>query len=132
MHLLNWNINLWLSRFRAIKSNGTGTTIKFVSFSMVGRQSRDGWGTWVRGETEGFFSVTTDMFTDKLGFAVDGGCGGRGTEVFIFVTSGAVANGLGFVDGGGGSGGIGSWGAFINGEKNLGGCVNERTHLRVC
>ena len=86
----------------------------------------------VRGETEGFFSVATDVFTDKLGFAVDGGRGGRGTEAFVFVTSGAVANGLGFVDGGGGSGGGGSWGAFINGEKNLGGCVNERTHLGVC
>ena len=63
---------------------------------------------------------------------VDGGRGGRGTEVFVFVTSGAVANGLGFVDGGGGTGGGGSWGAFINGEKNLRGCVNERTHLGVC
>ena len=108
-----------MSRFRAIKSNGTGTTIKFVSFSMVGRRSRDGWVRGVRGETEGFFSVATDVFTDKLGFAVDGGHGGRGTEAFIFVTSGVVANGLGFADGGGGSGGGHSWGAFINGEKNL-------------
>ena len=54
---------------------------------------------------------------------------GRGTEAFVFVTSGAVANGLGFADGGGGSDGGGRWGVFINGEKNLGGCVNERTHL---
>ena len=99
MHLLNWNLSLRLSRFRAIKSNGMGTTIKFTSFSMVGRRSG-----WV----------------------------GRGTEAFVFVTSGAVANGLGFADGGGGSGGGGSWGVFINGEKNLGGCVNERTHLGVC
>ena len=50
--LLNWNLNLRLSRFRAtttIKSNGTSTTIKLASFSMVGRRSRDGrgsWGTW--------------------------------------------------------------------------------------
>ena len=39
-------ILIWLSRFRAIKSNGTGTTIKFVLFLMVGRRSMDGWGTW--------------------------------------------------------------------------------------
>ena len=68
----------------------------------------------VRGETEGFFSVATDVFTNGLGFAVDGGRGGRGTEAFVFVTNGVLTTGLVFVDGGGGGG---SWGAFINGRR---------------
>ena len=68
----------------------------------------------VRSETEGFFSVTTDVFTNGLELAVGRGRGGRGTEVFVFVTSGGVTTGLGFADGGGGGG---SWGAFINGRR---------------
>ena len=84
----------------------------------------------VPGEPEGLFSVATGVFTTGLGFAVDGGRGGRGTEVFVFVTSGVVTNGLGVADGGGSGGG--SWGAFINREKNLGGCVNKKTNLGVC
>ena len=71
----------------------------------------------VRGETEGFFSVATDVFTNGLGLAVDGGRGGRGTEGFVFVTSGGVTNGLGVADGGGGSGGGGSWWHSSNGRR---------------
>ena len=54
-----------------------------------------------------------------------------GGFVLVTDTSGVLTNGLGFADGGGGSGG-GSWEAFIKRKKNLGGCVNERTHLGVC
>ena len=68
----------------------------------------------VRGETEGFFSDATDMFTNGLGFAVDGSRGGRGTEAFVFVTSGVLTNGLGVVDGGGGGG---SWWHSSNGRR---------------
>jgi len=51
-HLPNRNPNLRLSRVRAtmlttMESNGTGTTINFASFSVVGvgRRSRGGWGS---------------------------------------------------------------------------------------